>query len=688
MRTHQRRMTRRPWTEKVLRFVLTGTFLFFFLIAWAVAGVGAVLLMTYDQYARQYVEPSELALNRPSTGAIILDRNGTELYRFVDDKAGIREPVTLADISPHLIAATIATEDPTFFENPGVNFKGLMRAARESVDSLVEDGESTGTGGSSITQQLVKNVYIPAEERSERSIDRKLRELVYSAEITKVESKEQILEWYLNEISYGGIYSGVEAASQGYFGKSAKDLTLGEAALLAGIPQSPGALDPRAHLDATLERRAQVLELMRRFPTIEIGNGRTYEVDAVALEEAAGESVALVEHRFDIEAPHFVLSYVVPQLERMFGHEALMSDGLVITTSLDLELQGRAHSVLRHWVGEFEQISNTHNGATAVIEPSTGEILVMVGSLDYDRADIAGAVNNLLAPNSPGSTFKPFVYLTTFVEKGWNPSTTIQDTPTSFREVDGTYFSPTNPGGGYHGTITIRNALGNSLNVPAFKAAVEVGVPPILTMAKRMGFTGLGDSYGPAIALGGVDFKALDLAYGYSVLANGGVMAGQDMLAPDAADESFVAPVAILEVVDGDGNTRFDIDDHRINQRVVAAEQAWAITDILSDPGARCITFGCGGLAVPGYKVAVKTGTSEPYDPAGPNAGKIGETWAFGYTPDLVVAVWAGNADNAPIDHIFSTSISYRAMRDILLEAYKGRPATAFQPPSPPPAPR
>jgi membrane peptidoglycan carboxypeptidase len=200
-------------------------------------------------------------------------------------------------------------------------------------------------------------------------------------------------------------------------------------------------------------------------------------------------------------------------------------------------------------------------------------------------------------------------------------------------------------------------------------------------MAKSMGFTDLQDSYGPAMALGGADFKAFDLAYGYAVLANGGVMAGQDTFAPRRADERTVEPVGILQVVDNQGNVRFDIEEHRIQQQIVPPEQAYLITDILSDPGARCITFGCGGLAIPGHRAAVKTGTSEPFDPQGPNAGKIGETWAFGYTPDIVVGVWAGNANNAPIDHIFSTSISYRAMRDILLEAYKGRTATAFQVP-------
>ena len=685
MKAQQLGARRRSPVKTASKVLLRTAVFVVFLAVVGVAAAGGIALTTYERYSAQYVEPSALSLNQPSAGAVILDRNGEVLYQFIDDEEGIRKPVKLEDVSPYLIAATIATEDASFFHNPGVNFRGLMRAGQESFDSLVESGDPfTGTGGSSITQQLVKNAYIPREDRSEKSIDRKMRELVFAIEVTKETSKEQILEWYLNEISYGGIYSGVEAASQGYFGKSSKDLTLGEAALLAGIPQSPSAYDPRVNLEAALARRNDVLGLMARWPSIEIGYGHTFAVNPDELVAAGQESVTLSSEQFPIRAPHFVLTYVVPQLEQMFGREALMHDGLVITTTLDLGLQDRSLTILNHWVNEFERISNTHNGATTVIEPNTGEILVMLGSRDYFREDIAGQINNLLAPNSPGSTFKPFVYLTTFVEKGWNPETIIQDTPVSFREANGTFFSPTNPGGGYSGPITIRNALGNSLNIPAFKAALEVGVGPIVKMAKRMGFTDLKDAYGPSIALGGVDFKALDLAYGYAVIANRGVMAGQDTFAPTAADEKTVSPIAILKVVDYQGNVRFDINDHRVQQQIVPTHQADLVADILSDPSARCRTFGCGGLAVPGYKVGVKTGTSEPYDPAGPNRGKIGETWAFGFTPDLVVGVWAGNSNNAPIDNIFSTSISYRAMRDILLEAYKGRQATPFSFTGPP----
>jgi membrane peptidoglycan carboxypeptidase len=670
------------WVLAIVGFLLRAVLkLTLVLVIATLIGVSAgfiVALANYRSYASELVPPDQLALNNPSMGARILDRNGTLLYEFVDDKQGIRFPVGLQDVSPVFLAATIATEDSNFFVNPGVNPKGLARAAWENFRPLTEDGELLqGTGGSSITQQLVKNVYIPEEQRHERSIDRKAREIVYSIELTKRYDKAQILEWYVNQISYGGIYTGVEAAAQSYFGKPARDLNLAEAAFLAGIPQSPAEYDPTTNLEAALARRHQVLDLMAKHESIQIGADIFYMPNLEEIEAARHAPIEIRTRSFPIQAPHFVLTYLAPQLEKIYGREALLRDGLVITTTLDLNLHNRAQEIIDRWVRTFES-SNTHNGATVVIEPHTGEILAFVGSRDYWREDIDGAVNNLLAPNSPGSSFKPFVYLTTFLKLGWNPSTIIQDSPISFRESNGTVFSPTNPNRGYVGPVSIRNALGNSLNVPAFKAALQVGVPAVVDFAKSVGITTLDGQYGPAISIGGVDLRPLDLSYAYSALANGGVMVGTEMLAPEQADERNLEPVSILRIEDRQGNVRFNIDDSRVERRVIPAEHAYLMSDILSDPGAQCMTFGCGGLNVPGYRVAVKTGTSEPYDPRGPNRGKIGETWAFGYTPDYVVGVWAGNSDNAPIVNILSTSISYRAMRDILLAAYNGRPGTPF----------
>ena len=579
--------------------------------------------------------------------------------------------------------ATIATEDDNFFTNPGVNIRGLARAAWENFSPFSDTpGVLGGSGGSSITQQLVKNVYIDEEERLKRSVDRKIKETVYAIELTQRYEKERILEWYINQISYGGVYNGVEAASKGYFDKPASDLSLAEAALLAGIPQSPAAYDPVNNPEAAADRRDQILDLMAKQGLIQIGDDRYFQPTAAELEAARREPVEISEKRFPIEAPHFVLEYVQPQLERLFGRDALFRDGLVVTTTLDIALQQEANVILEKWISEFEEISNSRNGAVVIIDPKTGEILTMVGSRDYFREDIEGKNNNAVALNSPGSAFKPFVYLTSFLELGWGPGTVILDTPVTYEQPDGTEFTPTNPAKDFHGPITVRNALGSSLNVPAVKTADATGVANIVRQAKKLGFTTLTGGYGPAIATGGVDLTPVDMAFGYSVLANGGVMRGQDPFVRHRGDERQIDPVSILKVTDAEGRLRFDAEPLRKEERIVDEAHVHLVTSILTDAGSQCITFGCGGISVPGRIVAVKTGTSEPFDPEGPNRGKIGDTWGFGYTPDVVVSVWAGNSDNSPIVNIFSTSISFRAMRDILQAFYAGAPSTAFMRPA------
>ncbi|HWO72750.1 MAG TPA: transglycosylase domain-containing protein, partial [Dehalococcoidia bacterium] len=650
----------------------------------ALAGVALVVasgLYIYYKEARSFVPPDEVAVNQPFSGARIYDRHGELLYEFVDPLNGLRRPVPLDQVSPYLIAATIATEDANYFENSGLNVRGLARAAWENLGPLTSEKDETafqGTGGSSITQQLAKNLYIPPEDRGKRSISRKIRETVFALELTRRYSKEQILEWYLNQINYGGIYYGVQAASEGYFGKSAKDLTLAEAALLAGIPQSPSSLEPVSHPEAAQARRDEVLELMRRMRSIQIGSERHLALSDAEIDAAKAEPVAVVPQQFVLRAPHFVFSQVAPQLEAMFGKDAVYRDGLVVTTSLDLKMQEQVQQILEQWIQQFEKISNSRNGASIVIVPKTGEIVVYIGSRDYYREDIDGENDNLVSLNSPGSSFKPFVYLASFLKLGWSPGTLLSDSPVSFRESNGTVFTPRNPSGGYYGPISIRNALGNSLNVPAFKTAQAVGVSNVVAMAKAFGFMTLDSFYGPSIAIGGVDIRAIDLAYGYAMLANGGVMAGQKPAVPHAPGEREVDPISILRVVNQKGEVLYDADFNRVEKQVVDPEYAYMITNILIDPSAQCLTFGCGGVQVPGYSVAVKTGTSEPYDPRGPNARKIGETWAFGYTPDAVVAIWAGNSDNSPITNIFSTSISFRAMRDAMLKLYGGAPQTPW----------
>lgn len=628
----------------------------------AVATAGFII---YRVYANDLLPMEEMLAKQSSGGARIYDRNGRLLYEFVDDLAGLRRPVPLSEVSPYLIDATIATEDASFYSNPGVNIKGLLRAAYENFFPG-QLGFLQGTGGSSITQQLVKNVYISEEDRQKRSISRKLKETVYAIELTNRYSKDQILEWYLNQISYGSVYNGVEAAAEGYFGKKAKDLTLAEAALLAGIPACPSCYNPLENPEAAIARRTQVLLLM-------------VEKGKITPEEgwiAVNTPLEVVPRWFDIDAPHWVLSYIQPELEARFGHQAVYRGGLEVTTTLDLDLQKKAEAILEEWITTFES-SGGHNGALVAMDPRTGEILAYVGSRDYFRDDILGRNDMAQALNSPGSALKPFTYVTAFMKLGWGPGTLILDTPVSWTEADGSVFTPRNPSGDFKGPISIRNALGNSLNVPAFKTILATGVEDVVATAKKMGLTELEGHYGPSLTIGGVDVKLVDMVYGYSVFAAGGVMRGVATALELPEGSRQLDPVSILKVVDASGEVLFDINQERVDVPVIPPEYAYLITDILSDPQAQCATFGCGGLSIPGRQAAIKTGTSEPYE----ESRAIGDTWAMGYTPELVVGVWAGNADNSPMWNISSTSISWRSLRDFMVAALEGQPASTFQKP-------
>ncbi|HEX5140480.1 MAG TPA: transglycosylase domain-containing protein [Dehalococcoidia bacterium] len=689
------------------------------LLAVVVVGVVAASgVIVYDSYANDLLAPDELAINQPSYGAVITDRNGQVLYEYVDDKAGLRRPTKLEDVSPNFLAATVATEDNSFFTNPGININGLGRAVFQNA-GLGGGDVFGGGGGSSITQQLVKNVYISEEARQERfskeGIDRKVKEIVYALELTQKYSKDQILEWYVNQISYGGVYNGVEAAAEGYFGKSAKDLTLAEAAQLAGIPQSPAAYDPINQPEASLNRRNEVLDLMLRQGHIQVGENKFVDVSEADIEAAKAEPSQIAQARFSIEAPHWVLSYIEPQLRALLGcpqlidlqreviagtHDplkgrpgegcpGLFTEGLHVTTSLDLDLQNQTQAIMEKYIEQFEGQSNSHNGSMMVMDPKTGEILVMIGSRDYNNEEIEGKNNNATACNSPGSSFKPFAYITAFEKLGWGPGTIVLDTPVSYPGGPGQPdFRPENPLHNFAGPVTIRFALGNSLNVPPVKTAATVGPQNIVVEARKLGFVDSfrvdgcsSGGYGPAIATGGVDVTLEEMMYGYSVLASDGIMRGQQPLFGHDSDERQMDPVSLLKVVDNKDNVLWDINQKHKEQQVIDPAYPYLVWSILSDVSATCVTFnGC--ISIPGYKAGLKTGTSEPYNKDDPSCvGKIGETWAFGFSPDVVVGIWAGNSDNSCVTDIVSTSIAFRAVRDTFQMTQAGKPQTPYPQP-------
>jgi membrane peptidoglycan carboxypeptidase len=663
-----------------LLMAMGAMFLLLVLAGGAVAGGGA--LYAYNQYneiADGVVPPGELIANLPRGGARIYDRNGELMYEFVDEFTGLRRPVPIEEISPWLISATISVEDPSFYENGGLNRRGLARAALENLTPYGGDFLE-GSGGSSITQQLAKNVYIPLDERAERSIDRKVTEMVIALELTEQYEKDQILTWYLNSISYGGIYTGIEAASQGYFGKTAAELTLAEASLLAGIPQSPALYYPFNHIDALTGqlaigsppriRQSQVLDLM-------VLRGA---ITASEAEDARSTLLEFKPNRFDISAPHFVLGRVAEEIRARFGDKALVADGLEVTTTLDMNLQREAERLIQEQVLRVEQKSDAHNGAFVSMDVTTGQIIAWVGSRDYFREDIEGRNDNAIAPNSPGSTLKPFTFMTAFMQ-GWGTGTGIIDAPyTLIDPGSGASYSPRDPISTFQGPMTAASALGNSLNITAIKAIEFAGVGNTISVLKQMGHTALDNpaGYGPALTLGGGEITLQDQVIAYGTLAANGVMRGQEIVVtPVDPGERTLEPIALLKVVDADGEVLYQFEQP-VERRVVASEFTSLVTSILSNGKNQCITYGaCYALAMPdGRPSAAKTGTSEPYE----DSRKIGETWTLGYTPYLVGGAWIGNADNQPMVDISSAGASTTVWKSFMVFAseYLELPASPF----------
>jgi 1A family penicillin-binding protein len=563
----------------------------------------------------------------------ILDRNGQLLYEVLDPTAGRRNYIPLVNISPNLVAATIATEDKDFYNNPGFDPIAIIRALWQNY---VTGGQ--GGGASTITQQLARALLLSPEERSQRTVNRKSREIILAAEITRRYTKDEILELYLNEIYYGNLAYGVQAAAETYFGKSAKDLTIGEAAFLAGLPQSPAVYDIYTNPAVTLIRQQQVLVLMFDLSNaqgcIKVSNSDTpICVDPTVATQAADEMkiYSFFPPSFDSKYPHWV-NFVRSQLEAKYDAQTIYRSGFVVYTTLDPVLQDQAQQLVTEQVAAMAD-SNAHNGALVAIRPSTGEILAMVGSPDFNNAAIAGQINMATSPTrQPGSSIKPFTYVAAF-EKGWTPSTLIWDVPTQFPDGANPPYEPRNYDGKFHGPLTVRLALANSFNIPAVKTLEFVGIydnpntpekDGMIAMAERLGITSLTrNDYGLSLTLGGGDVSLIDMTSAYSVFANGG---------------KRMPPVAILKITDFAGNV---IDEYKPPEakQVIRAEHAYLISSILSDNEARSFTFGRHSSLNLSFPAAAKTGTTND----------IRDNWTLGYTPDLVTGVWVGNADYTPM---------------------------------------
>ena len=587
---------------------------------------------------------SEIASDLPDVGGLresasqfettrILDRNGQVLYEILDPNAGRRTYIPLSEISPNVLAATIATEDKDFYSNPGFDPVAIVRALWQNY---VTGGQ--GGGASTITQQLARALILSPEERSQRTATRKAREIILAAEITRRYTKDEILELYLNEIYYGNLAYGVQAAAETYFGKSAKDLTMGEAAFLAGLPQSPAVYDIYTNSEATLIRQQQVLVLMFEMSSqngcIKVSNSETPVcIDPTVATQAANEMKVYSFHApsFDAKYPHWV-NFVRAQLEEQYDAQTIYRSGFVVYTTLDPVLQDQAQQLITNQVAAMAD-NNTHNGALVSIRPSTGEILAMVGSPDFNNDAIAGQINMANSPTrQPGSSIKPFTYIAAF-EKGWTPSTLIWDVPTQFPDGTNPPYEPRNYDGKFHGGLSVRIALSNSFNIPAVKALEFVGIyddpntpqkDGLIGTAERLGITTLTrNDYGLSLTLGGGEVSLLDMTSAYSVIANG----GQRMPA-----------VSILKITDFAGTIIYEYKPEA-GEQVIRAEHAYLISSILSDNEARSFTFGRNSALNLSFPVAAKTGTTND----------IRDNWTMGYTPDLATGVWVGNADYTPM---------------------------------------
>ncbi|MBX3003069.1 MAG: transglycosylase domain-containing protein [Anaerolineales bacterium] len=607
-------------------------------------GIAAILLAMaglafafYEYYAIASTLPSVADLHTRGSQfetTRILDANGNLLYEILDPNAGRRTYVPLEDISPYMLAATIATEDKEFYNHPGFNVMSIARAYFQNRS----DGEIV-SGASTITQQLARMLLFSPEEATQRTYLRKVREAILAAEITRRYSKDEILELYLNEIYFGNLAYGVEAAAETYFGTRASELTLAQASFLAGLPQAPSVYDVYVDREAALGRQQTVLRLIY---TLSDEAGCIYvsnspERVCVSLDEAAAAGLAMLEYTFNppgvqMRYPHWV-QYIRSLLEAQYDPQTIYRSGFTVHTTLLPELQDMAQATLSEHVAALQD-KLVGSGALVALRPSDGYILAMVGSADFYNEAIDGQINMALMPRQPGSAIKPLTYVAAF-EKGWTPATLLWDVESEFPPSGQPSdprppYIPQNYDERFHGPVTVRSALANSYNVPAVKALDFVGIyddpatteeEGLVAFAHRLGITDLqSDQYGLALTLGGGEVKLLDLTTAFAVFANQGRQ---------------VTPVAITRITDYSGELIYEAPQPS-TQQLIRPEHAFLISSILSDNQARIPMFGANSVLNLPFPAAAKTGTTTDFR----------DNWTMGYTPDVAVGVWVGNPDN------------------------------------------
>ncbi len=598
-----------PWRNRIVRY----SFLIILLISVFALG----LLLNELPSPRRLTSEENFPVSTQ-----IFDRNGLLLYEIYADEN--RTPIDIATLPPHVYQASIAIEDQNFYKHFGFDVTGISRAIWNNFR-----GESL-EGGSTITQQLVKNALLTKE----RSFQRKFKEAILAVFTEIIYSKEEILEMYLNYISYGGTSVGIESAAQSYFGKPARELTIAEAALLAGLPQAPTRYSPfGSNPQQAVDRQKEVLR-------------RMYEdgyITKLQQEEAGAEELEFALSTNDIKAPHFVF-FVRDMLYEQFGVETVERGGLRVTTTLDYDLHTAAQASLSAEAKKLESYA-VGNAAAVIVKPNTGEILSMIGSKDYFDTANDGQVNVVLAERQPGSSIKPIMYATAMQEKILNPGTVLIDMPTCFIATGQKPYCPKNYNGGFSGLVTVRHSLGNSLNIPAVKSLRALGIEKFINQATKMGISTWQDPsrYGWSLTLGGGEVKMIELAEAFSVLANQGVRVpftpilkiedyrGKVLMATDLEERQ-----ADLEYL-----TNFDDQEQGDLSRVMDRAPAYLTSHIMQDNQARSAAFGSRSeLVIPDQVVSVKTGTTND----------LRDNWTVGFTPEYLVMTWVGNNDNSTMN--------------------------------------
>ncbi len=616
--------------------LIGGFLLLMFIIFGVVVASGALVYADWSREIESEIATLDNARQRETfETSQILDRDGRLLWEIFGE--GKRTRITLARMPEHLIQATIAVEDDTFYENNGLDAPSLLAA----LVANLRNPDTRPVGGSTITQQLVRHIAFNYDERTAVSYDRKIKEVFLAWIMNRNFSKDEILEMYLNEIYYGNLAYGIEAAANTYFGKSTADLSLGEATLLAALPQSPVELDPLSNLAGAKRRQWLVLNLM-------VSEGFITQTEA---EDAYLEPLDFVAQEVSLAAPHFAV-YARQQLEEMFGAEVVANGGLRVTTTLDMDYQKLAEELARRHVAAVGLQHNLTNASLVAMKPQTGEILAMLGSVDYDNEAIDGHVNVALSPQQPGSAIKPLTYAAALSpdEQGeveWTPADILWDVEVEYPQADGQTYAPVNYDNRFHGPVRLRDALANSYNVPAILLLQDIGVPEFLDFARTLGISSWqNDSsrYGLSLTLGGGEVTPLELTSVYSTFANGGYL---------------TTPASILRVEKSDGEILYEHPSAQ-GEQVLDRRVAYLISDILDDDAARIPAMGADNPLDLPFPAAAKTGTTNDFR----------DNWTVGYTPGLAVGVWTGNTDNSEMIDVSGLSGAAPLWSDYMQAVY------------------